>query len=76
YEGPANGTLEQSVAGMSPATSQWITFTLTDLDVGKYDISLSIDPDNQVAEITECNNQATTTLLAPSDKVYLPLVFR
>jgi streptogramin lyase len=74
YDGPATGILEQVVTNLPHASSQWLTFTLADLPAGGYSVSLWIDPGEQVDESRECNNQATTRLVAPTDRLYLPLV--
>lgn len=76
YDGPATGALEQGVHNLTPASSQWITYALTDLEAGKYTLSLVVNPDNEPVEATLCNNQATGMLLAPTDRVLLPLVTR
>jgi hypothetical protein len=74
YDGPVSGTLEQVVPNLPHASSQWLTFTLADLPAGGYGVSLWIDPTDQVDESRECNNQATTAIVAPTDRLYLPVV--
>jgi virginiamycin B lyase len=72
YSGPTGGALEQVVDHLPALSAQWLTFTLPDLPVGKYNISVEIDPADQVTEALECNNTATTVVLAPSHRVFLP----
>ncbi len=76
YDGPVTGTLEQEVLNVTPASSQRITYVLTDLKAGKYRLSLAVNPDGAPLEATLCNNQATGTMLAPTDRLLLPLVTR
>jgi streptogramin lyase len=76
YDGPLSGSLPATVANLPPTTVQWLSFTLTNLPPGSYHITVDIDTAGQVAESLECNNQATTVLIAPTDRLYLPLVSR
>lgn len=76
YDGPVTGALEQALHNLAAASSQWITYVLTDLKVGNYSLSLVVNPDNEPVEATPCNNQTTGTLLAPMDRLLLPLVSR
>lgn len=76
FSGPVSGTLERAVDGASPDWSRWVTFTLVDLQPGLYQALLEVDSGNDVIESTECDNQATGTFLAPTDRVVLPLVLR
>jgi streptogramin lyase len=76
YTGPATGTLEQEIDNLPPASSQWITYVLAELEAGKYTLYLSVNPDNEPVEATLCNNQATGMMLAPTARVLLPLVAR
>ena len=76
YGGPVSGTLEQTIGNLSPVSSQWLTFTLIDLQPGSYSVLVWIDPDDQVTESRKCNNQVTTTVVAPTDRFHLPLLFR
>jgi streptogramin lyase len=74
YEGPVSGALAQTVAGLPAVSSQWLTFTLTNLPPGGYLLSLEIDPYGQVDDITACNNLATRTIIVPRHALHLPLV--
>ncbi|MGQ9600546.1 MAG: virginiamycin B lyase family protein [Anaerolineae bacterium] len=74
YTGPVTGALEQTVAGLPRSSAQWLPFVLTDLPAGRYSLSLTIDSMGQVAESRECNNQATTAIVAPEFRYALPLI--
>ncbi len=76
YSGPVTGILEQEVDNLPAASSRWITYALTNLKAGKYTLHLSVNPDNEPVEATLCNNQETGMVLAPTDRVLLPLVAR
>jgi streptogramin lyase len=73
YDGPVSDAPEQVIANLPPSSSEWITFTLTDLPVGNYALLLEIDPDGQVDESAECNNQATWGFVVPRYRWYAPL---
>jgi streptogramin lyase len=76
YDGPLSGTLAQTLGNLPPITSQWLAFTLTDLQPGGYSFTVTVDPDDLVLESRECNNEATGKVLAPTDRRYLPVVLR
>ncbi len=65
---------EQWIAALPAASSEWVTFTLTDLLPGVHAFSVSIDPGGHVAESTECNNQLASAVLAPTDRTFLPAI--
>jgi streptogramin lyase len=76
YDGPLSGTLEATLPGLPAGSAQWVPFTLTHLPAGRYSLSATVDPGQQVTESLECNNDLTTMLLAPSDQIYLPTILR
>jgi streptogramin lyase len=75
YDGPVNGRLDQPMGGLARNSSEWLTFTLADLPPGSYSVSVSIDSRSELSESRECNNQATTMILAPTASTYLPVTF-
>jgi streptogramin lyase len=74
HDGPVSGTHAQVVANLPPVSSQWLTFTLADLQMGAYTLSLEIDPGDQVSDTARCNNQATRIIVVPAYRSYLPNV--
>jgi streptogramin lyase len=76
YDGSVSGSLDQTADGIPGASSRWISFTLSDLPVGRYAISGMIDADQQVAESTECNNSLSGMAAAPANRFALPLVVK
>jgi hypothetical protein len=76
YEGPVSGQLQRPVAGMAGDSTAWIEFELTQLSAGAYSISVSVDADDQVPEITECDNWLASPMVVPTDLAYLPLIAR
>jgi streptogramin lyase len=74
YGGPVSGTEEQITVGLPAASTRWLTFTLAHLQPGLYSVRVEVDPTGQVEESLECNNVATTSLLAPVDLSWLPVV--
>jgi len=76
YDGPVSGSLDQMAEGIPGASSRWISFTLSDLPVGRYSISGMIDADQQVTESTECNNGLSGMAAAPAYRFALPLVVK
>lgn len=74
YTGPVNGMHSQALSGLSPRASQWITFTLANLEPGAYEIQVEIDPENWIHESRECNNVTTGTLVVPTSAAFLPIV--
>jgi virginiamycin B lyase len=76
YDGPLSGTLGHTIDNLAAVSSRWLTFTMVALPRGVYTASLWVDVDDQVTESRECNNQATTSVIAPVTALYLPLVSR
>jgi hypothetical protein len=76
YDGPVSGVLDQGVSNVPPASSHWLTFTLSALDEGKYLLSIWIDSQENVTESTECNNQLSWSIAVPPELVFLPIVLR
>ena len=74
YTGPVSGQLEHTLGGLDMFASQILTFSLTNLEPGSYHVSVSLDPDGQVTETRTCNNEASLTVLAPTHRIYMPLV--
>jgi hypothetical protein len=75
YVGPTSGELQQTVS-LPAGSSTWLVFNLAQLEVGAYDIKVSVDANNGVLETTECDNLLEATMVVPSDLVYLPLIAR
>jgi streptogramin lyase len=76
YDGPLSGTLQQSVGTLPPVSSQWLHFTLANLQPGAYSLTLWVDPDDEVIESRECNNLVAGRIVAPTDRLYLPVAPR
>lgn len=74
YTGPRQGTLEKTVPGLAASGSTELTFSLTDLAPGAYDLQLTIDALGQVDEPAECDNQPLRRLVVPSHVAHLPVV--
>lgn len=74
YAGPRQGTLEKTVPGLAASGSTELTFGLTDLAPGAYDLQLTIDALGQVNEPAECDNQPHRRLVVPSHVAHLPVV--
>jgi len=74
YDGPVSDARSQSLANLPPVSSQWLTFTLTGLQMGVYALFLEIDPGGQVSDTARCNNQATRIIVVPAHRSYLPYV--
>ncbi|MGC9334729.1 MAG: hypothetical protein ACP5JJ_11305, partial [Anaerolineae bacterium] len=72
FDGPAGGTLIQSMPGLAPVSSEWLTFTLADLPPGRYNLTAWVDAGENVLESRECNNQDSTGLVVPTHRLYLP----
>ena len=76
YTGPVCGQLQRTIPNLPAGSSDWIAFELAQLSQGAYDISVWVDPDNQVSEITECDNELEIIMVVPTDLTYLPLIAR
>ena len=76
YAGPASGQLLRTIPNLPAGSSEWFSFELAQLSQGAYDISASVDPDNQISETTECDNELGATMVVPTDLVHFPLVAR
>lgn len=74
YAGPRQGTLEKTVPGLAASGSTELTFSLTDLAPGVYDLQLTIDALGQVNEPAECDNQPHRRLVVPLHVAHLPVV--
>jgi hypothetical protein len=74
YQGPVGGVMSREVSDLAPSASVELTFELTELEQGAYDLVAQIDPEDRVLESTECNNSVASMMVVPSDIVYLPLV--
>jgi len=74
YTGPRQGTLEKTVPGLAASGSTELTFSLTDLAPGAYDLQLTIDALGQVDEPAECDNQPLRRLVVPSHVAHVPVV--
>ena len=75
YDGPVSGALSEALAGLPAGSSQWQSFSLTNLRPGGYVLFLEIDPAGQVDDVASCNNLATRTIVVPRHELHLPLVF-
>ncbi len=76
YTGPPSGQLLRTTPNLPAGSSERFSFELAQLLQGAYDISAWVDPDNEISEITECDNELATTMVVPTDLVHLPLVAR
>ena len=76
YAGPTIGQLQRTVPNLPAGSSEWIAFELAQLTPGAYDISVWVDLDNEVVEVTECDNILESMMVVPTDLVYLPLIAR
>ncbi|MBN1659273.1 MAG: hypothetical protein JXA93_12775 [Anaerolineae bacterium] len=76
WEGPTSGSARHQVAGMPAASSTWLDFTLHGLLLGRYQLSVNVDPLNQVPEAAECNNVSQHGFVVPSHRFVLPLAAR
>jgi hypothetical protein len=74
YTGTMSEMLDQGVDNVPPASSHWLTFTLSALDEGQYTVSIHIDSQENVTESTECNNQVSRSIAVPPVLIYLPIV--
>ncbi len=74
YNGARHGAAEQVVTGLPSLGSVELTFILSDLLPGVYDLDLAIDALDQVDEPAECDNHHVRRLIVPTHVVYLPLV--
>jgi hypothetical protein len=74
YDGPVSGLLDERVGNVPLASSHWVTFTLSALDEGQYDVSLWIDRLDEVVESAVCNNQVSMRMAVPPELIYLPIV--
>ena len=74
YHGPVSDAHAQPVANLLPVSSQWLTFTLTGLQMGAYTLSLEIDPGDRVSDTARCNNQATRIIVVPTHRSYFPYI--
>jgi hypothetical protein len=74
--GPVNIALDKSVGNVLAFSDLVLTFTLTDLPVGRYSISVEIDPEGQVVESAKCNNRASKVLMVPSHIQIMPIIGR
>ncbi|MFN2291968.1 MAG: hypothetical protein ACK2UC_12315 [Anaerolineae bacterium] len=72
FDGPSSGTMYQTVLGLGPVSSEWLTFTLGDLPPGNYSLSARVDADGVVLESRECNNGDSAELVIPSLQTRLP----
>ena len=75
YVGPPSGELEQTVS-LPAGSSTWLAFNLVQLKVGAYQITVSVDANDDLLETTECDNLLKATMVVPSDLAYLPLIAR
>jgi virginiamycin B lyase len=76
YNGPVSGTLTGTLAGLEAASSRWLTFTLSNLPVGGYDLAIDLDPGRLVSEASECNNSTLAGFVVPRTQLYLPVISR
>ena len=76
YDGPLSDRLQQAVGTLPPVSSQWLQFTLADLQPGAYSLTVWVDPDDVVIESRECNNAVTGSVLAPIERLHLPVAPR
>jgi hypothetical protein len=76
YTGPVSGQLPRAIPNLPAGSSQWITWELAQLSRGAYDITVSVDPADDVGETTECDNVLESMMVVPADLAYLPLVVR
>jgi hypothetical protein len=74
YNGPVSGVLDQQIDNMPPGSSRWLTFTLTAVEQGVYDVSVWIDRSDEVIESAVCNNQMSRRIAVPPVLMYLPIV--
>jgi hypothetical protein len=75
YVGPTSDELQQTVS-LTAGSSTWLVFNLAQLQVGAYELTVSVDANDDVVETTECDNMLETTMVVPSDLAYLPLIAR
>jgi streptogramin lyase len=73
YSGPRQGTLQAAVPDLVSSGSAELTFDLVDLLPGAYDLILTIDALDQVAEPAECDNVVLRRLVVPTHLAYLPV---
>jgi virginiamycin B lyase len=73
YDGPLSGSLEATISNVASGQVRGAAFTLPDLLPGAYEVTAVVDSSAVVVESLECNNRATTTLLAPTDRLCLPV---
>jgi hypothetical protein len=76
YTGPVSGQFQRAVPNLPADSSQWIVWDLTQLPRGAYDISVWVDPADDVVETTECDNVLESMMVVPAGFVHLPLVSR
>ena len=76
YAGPVSGWVLRTIPNLPGGSSAPFSFELAQLQQGAYDISVRVDPDNQISESTECDNGLVTTMVVPTDLMHLPLVAR
>jgi len=76
YAGPVSGQLQRTVSNLPAGSSTWFAFELAQLLQGAYDIAVWVDPGNEISETTECDNELGTTMVVPTDLMYLPMVAR
>ena len=76
YAGPVSGQLLRTIPNLPAGSSEWIAFELAQLSQGVYDISAWVDPDDQVSEVTDCDNELEITMVVPTDVTYFPLAAR
>jgi hypothetical protein len=74
YDGPVSGVINQVIGDIAPGSSVQLSFVVTDLEQGGYDIEVQIDPEDRVLESTECNNEILSLMVIPSDVTFLPMV--
>jgi hypothetical protein len=76
YTGPVSGQFQRAISNLPPGSSQWIVWDLPQLTRGAYDLLVRVDPANEVAETTECDNVLESVMVVPAGVVHLPLVAR
>ncbi len=76
YNGETSGQLLRPVVGLDAGSSAWVEFDVPGLTVGAYTVEVTVDVDDLVPEVTECDNKLTAIMVVPADIVYLPLTAR